>query len=199
MSLISNIRKIQPIIYCSIFYSFMKWIAGINHQEISWPFTFISIIATLTHCALRFYKPFLHLVARNIIAETTKKQGIISKLSIFPKYLLMKAQMILKMARHLVLIIGALYGLILLFLLAVNKITIDLFQPYFILYSLPLFVLMECYFTLVDFVTIAFSSDFRICKIIKDKIPVFLNLLRLESNPFNRLVYLCLCRYSSNV
>jgi hypothetical protein len=157
----------------------MKWMAAINHQQISWPFTLISIIATLTHCALRFYKPFLHLAARNIIAEATKKQGIISKLSIFPKYLMLKVHMILKMARHLVIIVGALYALILLLLLVVNKITIDLFQPYFIVYSLPLFVLMECYFTLLDFIAIAFSSDLRICKIIKDRIPVFLNLLRL--------------------
>lgn len=29
--IIANIRKIRPIIYCSIFYSLLKWTAGIGH------------------------------------------------------------------------------------------------------------------------------------------------------------------------
>lgn len=72
VNLINNIRKIQPIIYSSMFYSFMKCMAGISNQDINWPFTFAAIIATFAHCTLTFYKTFLHLQARNIIAQATK-------------------------------------------------------------------------------------------------------------------------------
>jgi hypothetical protein len=53
------------------------------------------------------------------------------------------------------------------------------FQPRFIFYSFPLFIVLEGYFSILDFVNLAFSLDIRLCKVIKDKIPVFLNLLRL--------------------
>ncbi len=103
------------------------------------------------------------------------------------------------MARHLILIVGTIYGTIILLLTVFNKISMELFQPYLIVYSLPLFILMESYFTILDFIGVTFSLDIRISKIIKDKIPVFLNLLRLESNPFNRLVFICLNRFNINV
>lgn len=64
------IRKVQPIIYCSIFYSLFKWGVGITSREISWSIIVISIITTLAHSILKQYKPFLSILSRKIFAET---------------------------------------------------------------------------------------------------------------------------------
>jgi hypothetical protein len=81
--------------------------------------------------------------------------------------------------RHLIIAVGLAFTIILLALFTLNKFTIDLFQPRIIFISLPLFIALECYCSFIDFVNMAFSLNLKLSKIIKDKIPVFLNLLRL--------------------
>lgn len=96
--------------------------------------------------------------------------------------------MLVDIAKYLVLIICASLSIVSLILLYFDRFTLDIFMPRNLITSFLIFASLQLYLDFLEFVNITFTQNKSLSKVIKDKIPIFLNLLRLESKPYNRLV-----------
>jgi len=105
-SLLDNVRAIQPLIYCSIFYSLLKWMSGLNNAVLHWPMTVVSIIATFAHVIVRVYEPYVSIFSYKIIGDIVKEKKGVKRMINFWKYELCKANTIRNMAKHFILVLS---------------------------------------------------------------------------------------------
>jgi hypothetical protein len=186
----ANIRRVQPLIYCVLFYSLLKWATNAPTQRIDWPTTFIALVATLARVVLSFYDSFLLISSRAIIAAAVGQKKALGKLMLFPKYVIYRVVALLAMGKHLVLAASLLTLAAAAIFYAFNKLTLNCFQPSALILALPIFAGLQLFMDFVGFVNLAFSQEAPLSKVMRDKMPVYLSLLRLEFTPANRLVQL---------
>jgi hypothetical protein len=102
--------------------------------------TFVAVVATLAHSLLSFYQSFMLLSARTIITQAINEKKTISKLLLFPKYLIYRVRMLLGITKHLIIALVILSsGLVFLFFYF-NKLPSVSFRPKYVLSSVPIFV-----------------------------------------------------------
>jgi hypothetical protein len=157
----------------------LKWGLGKSSEQISWPITAIAVLSTLAHCTLRFYESFLLLATRKIVANAIKQKHIIGKLINFPQYLIERGKMVVGISKYVILVVGISAFLLLPALVYFDKFTMDIFSPLTILLSFSLFIILEAYLDLINFINLTFTQNLKLATIIKDKIPIYLTLLRL--------------------
>lgn len=175
----SNLRRLQHLIYCTIFYSLLKWATGTSTKTIDWPMTYLAIVASSARGIITFYDSFLTLSTRSMIAEGVRQKKILGKLILFPKYVIYRAAMLFGIAKHLIITITLVaIGTGLLFYYF-NRFTFDCFQPSCILLTVPIFLALQLFLDFISFVNLTFTQDITFSRFIKDKVPLFLTLLRL--------------------
>jgi hypothetical protein len=184
-----NIRRLQPVVYCSIFYSLLKWGTGAESQQIDWPMTFLALVGTSARGVVTFYDCFLQLSTRSVIAEGVSQRKTLGKLMLFPKYLIYRGIMLKDIVIHLITTVTLVAAAIASLFYYFNKLTLDCFQPNCLLLTLPIFLALQLFLDFVSFVNLTFTQDVAsLSRLIKDKMPLCLSLLRLEYSPSNRLV-----------
>ena len=105
-SILDNVKAIQPLIYCSIFYSLLKWVSGMNNAILHWDMTVVSIIATFAHVIVRIYEPYVSIFSCKIIGDVVIEKKAVKKLLNFWKYELCKINTIKNMAKHFILVLS---------------------------------------------------------------------------------------------
>ncbi len=78
-----------------------------------------------------------------------------------------------------------------------NQFKIQIFQLNYIFMTIILFSFLELYLDVVEHLILKMSKSSKLKKMIKDQMPIFMTLLRLEPTPINRMVYTHLFRSSS--
>ena len=126
-----------------------------------------------------FYHPFLLLSSRQVISKAVRQQGIFSQFFIFPEYVFERVKMVKDISKYLVLIICVSLSIISLIMLYFDRFTLDIFMPRNIITSFLIFTCLQLYLDFLDFINLTFTQNNNLSKVIKDKIPIFLNLLRL--------------------
>lgn len=183
----TNIRRLQPLIYCTLFYSLLKWLNDVPTQQIDWPTTYLAVTATLLRSVIVFYEGFLAISTRAILASALGKRKTLGKLLLFPKIVIYRARMLLGMGKHLVMAASMLISLASGVFYFFNKLSFDCLQLNCLLKTLSVFLALQLFLDFVWFVNISFSQN-GIGKVMRDKMPIYLSLLRLEYTPANRLV-----------
>lgn len=186
----TTIHRVQPVIFCTIFYSLLKWATGANPHQIDWTITFLSIISTIARGIITFYDSYFQLSMRGIMAEGIRQRTMVGKLLLFPKYLFYRILMVGGMVKHLIILTTLIGSLIAALFYYFNKLSTDCMQPSTILIAVPLFFALQFFMDLVGFINFTFTQDITFARVMKDKMPIYLSLLRMEFTPANRLVLL---------
>lgn len=104
---------------------------------------------------------------------------MLRKLSILPKYLINRLRMLKGLGKYLI-VVGFIATIIVLLVFSyLNRLTVLIFQPYSILISILTFISLELAFFFLSFVDLGMNQDLKLSMLMRDKIPIFLNLLRL--------------------
>lgn len=185
----TNIRRLHPLIYCTLFYSLLKWLNAAPTHTIDWPTTFLAVAATLVRSVVLFYDAFLVVSTRAIVAAAVGQRKALGKLLLFPKMMIYRGRMVCSLGKHLVLTSFLLIGLAMGVFYCFNKLSIKCFQPSSLLQTLLVFLILQFFLDFVWFVNLTFSQNV-ISKVMKDHMPIYLSLLRLEFTPANRLTQL---------
>lgn len=183
----TNIRRLQPLIYCTLFYSLLKWLNDVPTRQIDWPTTYLAVTATLVRSVIVFYDVFLAISTRAILASAVGQRKTLGKLLLFPKIVIYRARMLLSMGKHLIITSSMLVVLATGLFYSFNKLSFDCLQLDCLLKTLGVFLVLQLFLDFVWFVNISFSQN-ATSRVMRDKMPIYLSLLRLEYTPTNRLV-----------
>lgn len=106
--ILDNVKAIQPLIYCSIFYSLLKWVEGVNNGVIHWPMTVVSILATFAHVIVKMFEPYVLIYSSKLIGDVVVEKKAVKKLIEFWKFEMEKVKTIKKMATFFMLVLSLL-------------------------------------------------------------------------------------------
>lgn len=177
----------QPILYCIVFYNLLKW--SFNEEEhFNWKFILLSIIGTAAYSVLTFYKVFFLFTTRNIVEDLFKLKNNFHKLSFLHKYLIYRGRMMLGIWKYLTLLTFVFSFAAILLFHYFGKFVAGVFQPNHILTSLLIFLFLQLFLDSINYGTYCLPKNQKLGNITRDKIPLYINLLRLEYSPSNRTV-----------
>lgn len=83
------------------------------------------------------------------------------------------------MSKQVIIILGASLASLVMVLTYLNRFTVDILQPNYILIAIVLFTLLEVYLDVIDYVNLALGQSNRFKTMIIDQMPVIITLLRL--------------------
>lgn len=183
----TNIRRLQPLIYCTLFYCLLKWLNNIPTRQIDWSTTFLAVTATIVRSVIVFYDGFLAISTRAILASAVGERKTLGKLLLFAKIVIYRARMLLGIGKHLIITASILILMATGIFYFFNKLSFDCLQLNCLVMTLCTFLALQLFLDFVWFVNISFCQN-AIAKVMRDKMPIYLSLLRLEYTPANRLV-----------
>lgn len=173
--------------YCIVFYNLLKW--SFNEEEhFNWKFILVSIIGTAAYSILAFYKVFFLFTTRNIVEDLFKLKKNFHKFSFLHKYLIYRGRMMLGIWKYLTLLTFVFSFAAILLFHYFGKFVAEVFQPNQILTSLLIFLFLQLFLDSINYGTYCLTKDQKLSHITRDRIPLYLNLLRLEYSPYNRTV-----------
>lgn len=83
------------------------------------------------------------------------------------------------MSKQVIIILGASLASLVMVLTYLNRFTVDILQPNYILIAIVLFTLLEVYLDVIDYVNLALGQSNKFKTMIIDQMPVIITLLRL--------------------
>jgi len=89
----NSIILINPLIYCSVTYSLLKWMIKIHDREFNWSLVLISMTMTLVNQVVEFYQPLYLLSLRDYIHRVLVMDDFKKKIIKVPVFMLRIAQL----------------------------------------------------------------------------------------------------------